>query len=64
MKIKFDQYSQTYRIMPKNYWAASVKQNKLIFDSWDGCTKKLLRNPLLRLRIVLTHLKRRLTDEA
>ena len=41
--IKFCNYSQTYRLMPFNYWLASVENDKLIFDSWDGMVKKLYK---------------------
>lgn len=34
-------YSSTIRLMPQNYWIATIKDGKLIFDSWDGMTKEL-----------------------
>lgn len=47
--------------MPYNYWVASIKNNKLIFDSWDGMTKKLFRkNPFLKIRILFAYLKYKL----
>jgi len=41
--IKYCEYSKTYRLMPFNYWLASVNNNKLIFDSWDSMTKKYFK---------------------
>jgi hypothetical protein len=32
----FEEYSQTIRTVPENYWIATIKNGKLIFDSWDG----------------------------
>ncbi len=38
--------------MPYNYWMASIKNGRLIFDSWDGASKKRLKkNPFLYLII-------------
>lgn len=37
--IYFCDYSQTYRSYPENYWLATVKNNDVIFDSWDGAIK-------------------------
>ena len=34
-------YSSTIRLMPQNYWIATIKENGLQFDSWDGMTKEL-----------------------
>lgn len=34
-------YTSTIRLMPQNYWIATIKDGKLIFDSWDGMTKEL-----------------------
>lgn len=28
--------SETIRVYPENYWIASIKDGKLIFDSWDS----------------------------
>lgn len=56
-KIVFDKYSQTFRLMPQNYWLASIKNNKLVFDSWDGMTKQILKyNILLRVRTYIKYL--------
>jgi hypothetical protein len=56
MKIAYSSYSQTYRIMPQNYWLCSVKNNRLVFDSWDGMTKNILkRNPFLYIRVIIIH---------
>ena len=50
--IKFCEYSQTFRLMPFNYWLASVDNNKLVFDSWDGMTKKhFKKDRLLKLKV-------------
>lgn len=35
----FQPYSNTIRCNPQNYWIATVKDNKLVFDSWDGAIK-------------------------
>ena len=43
MKYKICNYSKTIRLMPQNYWVASIVGNKLVFDSWDGATKKLFK---------------------
>jgi len=57
-KVIYCDYSNTIRLMPQNYWLASVTDEKLIFDSWDGQTKKLLKyNLVLRLKILLVFLK-------
>lgn len=38
--------------MPFNYWLASVDNNKLVFDSWDGMTKKhFKKDRLLKLKV-------------
>jgi hypothetical protein len=38
--------------MPFNYWLASVKDNKLVFDSWDGKTKEhFKKDRLLKLKV-------------
>ena len=61
MKIKYENYSKTFRLVPKNYWLASVKNNKLFFDSWDGQAKKLFKQKiLLKFRIVLFYIKLRI----
>ena len=58
IKVIYCDYSNTIRLMPQNYWLSSVTDKKLIFDSWDGQTKKLLKyNLVLRLKIVLVYLK-------
>ncbi len=57
-KIIYQEDSQTIRLMPQNYWLASVKDGKLKFDSWDGMAKKLLKNNLLlKLKIIFLFLK-------
>lgn len=32
----YEKETQTIRCKPENYWIASVKDGKVIFDSWDG----------------------------
>lgn len=39
--FKVCNYSTTIRLMPQNYWIATIKEGELIFDSWDGMTKQL-----------------------
>lgn len=34
--VYFNDYTQTYRSFPQNYWLASIKDGKLVFDSWDS----------------------------
>lgn len=51
-QIEFCNYSQTFRLMPSNYWLASVKDGKLLFDSWDGMAKEYFKkNKLSKLKI-------------
>lgn len=38
-KLKYSEYTDTIRSVPENYWVASVKNGKLIFNSWDGAVK-------------------------
>lgn len=38
-KLKYSEYTGTIRSVPENYWVASVKNGKLVFDSWDGAVK-------------------------
>ena len=55
-KIVFNEYTQTFRLMPYNYWLASIKDNKLVFDSWDRATKdKYKSNPLLKLKVKVAY---------
>lgn len=35
----FNAYSNTIRCNPQNYWIATIKDGKIIFDSWDGAIK-------------------------
>ena len=42
--FKFEKETKTIRFMPYNYWIASVVNNKVVFDSWDGMVKKLFDN--------------------
>ncbi len=37
--VIFEEYTQTIRKVPENYWVASVKDGQLVFDSWDGMVK-------------------------
>lgn len=41
-KLIFQKSNNTIRLMPQNFWVASIRNEKLIFDSFDGQTKKLL----------------------
>ena len=43
MKYKVCNYSGTIRLMPQNYWVATIVNGRLIFDSWDGATKRLFK---------------------
>ena len=38
-KLKYDSYSETIRSVPENYWIASIKNGKVVFDSFDGAVK-------------------------
>lgn len=40
----FEKETKTIRFMPYNYWIASVVNGKVVFDSFDGMTKKLFEN--------------------
>ncbi len=58
--IVFSKNTQTFRLMPQNYWIASVKDNKLVFDSWDGMAKELFRkNLFLKVRVFFSFLTRK-----
>ena len=35
-KYKYESYSGTIRKNPQNYWVCSIKDGKLVFDSWEG----------------------------
>jgi len=62
-KITYQKGSNTFRLMPFNYWAASVKDEKLIFNSWDGMTKKMFKsNPFLKVKILFIFLKLKITN--
>jgi len=39
--FKICNYSKTVRLMPKNLWLAIIENDNLIFNSWDGMTRKL-----------------------
>lgn len=54
-KVIYQESTETYRLMPYNYWLASNQDGKLVFDSWDGMSKRLLKNPILKLRVMLKH---------
>ncbi len=34
--FKIEVATETIRTVPHNYWIATIRKNKLIFDSWDG----------------------------
>ena len=60
-KVVFNEYTQTYRYAPQNYWLASVKDGKLLFDSWDGMTKEIFKKkPHLKALIYLMEITRNL----
>lgn len=44
---KIEEYSNTIRLLPFNYWVCTINDNELIFDSWDGMTKKLFDNGII-----------------
>lgn len=44
----YEKGSKTIRTTPENYWVASVKNNKIIFDSWDGAIKGRINKFKLR----------------
>jgi len=37
--LKYEPSTQTIRTVPENYWIATIKNGKIIFDSWDGAIK-------------------------
>lgn len=50
--VIFCDYSQTFRLMPFNYWLASAKDKKLLFNSWDGMAKEhFKKDKFLKLKI-------------
>lgn len=63
-KITYSKSTSTFRFMPYNYWAASVKNGKLVFNSWDGMTKKMFKsNPFLKVLILFIFLKLKITNK-
>ena len=52
-KLIYSKGTKTIRLMPQNYWIASVRDGELIFDSWDGQAKKRVKNPFFKLRVLL-----------
>ena len=34
--FRFETTTSTVRSVHENYWVATVKDNNLVFDSWDG----------------------------
>lgn len=60
-KIVFEEGTQTFRTKPSNHWIASVKDDRLVFDSWDRYTIDLLRsNPFIYLVILYKYIKLKL----
>jgi hypothetical protein len=58
--IIFSKPTNTFRLMPQNYWLASIKDNKLLFDSWDGMTKEILKkNPIIKIKVFFLYFKNR-----
>lgn len=47
--FRFAPYTGTIRSVPENYWIATVRENKVIFDSWDGAIKGKICKPLIRI---------------
>lgn len=56
-RIEFNEYTQTYRAQPSNVWLASIKDDKLIFDSWDGLAKDWLTGQN-KTRVRIAHIRR------
>ena len=43
--------------MPYNYWMATIENKKLLFNSWDGESKKQFKkNPFLYLIIIYKYI--------
>lgn len=51
----FEKETKTIRLMPYNYWVASVINNKVAFDSFDGMTKKLFDDGLITQKEVIDY---------
>lgn len=51
--FKVCNYSNTIRLMPQNYWIATIKGNGLAFDSWDGMTKQLFKERVITKKEVI-----------
>ena len=45
--FKVCSYSGTIRLMPQNYWIATIKENEVVFDSWDGMTRQLFKEGVI-----------------
>lgn len=59
-KIVFSSYTQTFRAQPSNVWLASVKEEKLVFDSWDGLAKLWLSNPENKIKVIQANSRRKI----
>jgi hypothetical protein len=60
-KIVFTEATQTFRTSPGNHWVASIKNDRLVFDSWDGYTRDLLRsNPFIYIVVLYKFIKLKL----
>ena len=46
-EFKVCSYSNTIRLMPQNYWIATIKENEVVFDSWDGMTRQLFKEGVI-----------------
>ena len=44
VNLKVCNYSNTIRLIPQNYWIATIKENEVVFDSWDGMTRQLFKD--------------------
>jgi hypothetical protein len=58
-KIVWNEYTQTFRAQPSNVWLASVKDGKLIFDSWDGLAKEWLTQEN-KIKVIRAHVRRKI----
>jgi hypothetical protein len=47
-KLKYEPGTKTIRSVPENYWVASVKNGKVVFDSWDGAVKGRITKTYVR----------------
>lgn len=55
--FRYSRYTGTIRTVPENYWIASVKDNKIVFNSWDGAIKGRVNKFKIRLLWKLGRIK-------